>query len=238
MTASDLVLGLLCVTVGASVQGTIGFGAALVAVPLLLLVNPGFVPGPVTVAGLAVNVVMLVVNLGHTDWRGVRWAALGLLPGTLLAGAALSQVNGASLSLLSAGAILAAVGVSAAGFMPRRGRRTLFGAGTLVGYLGTTAGVGGPPMALVYQDAPGQTLRATLPWVFLASASLTLLTLSQTGNLAIADWRTGVVLAPGGFVGFAASRLMIGRINDARLRRLVLAISALSAATVIIRVAL
>lgn len=237
MTALDLALGLLCVTLGASVQATIGFGAALVAVPLLLLLNPAFVPGPITVAGLAVNVVMLVVNFGHTDWRGVRWAVLGLVPGTVLAGVALSQVNGASLSLLSAGAILAAVGVSAAGFVPRRGRRALLGAGLFAGYLGTSAGVGGPPMALVYQDAPGRTIRATLPWVFLASASLTLLALSSTGNLAIADWRTGAVLAPGGFAGFAASRLLVGRINDARLRRLVLAVSALSAATVIIRVA-
>ena len=234
----DLLLGLLMVALGATVQATIGFGAALVAVPLLLLVDPRFVPGPVVIAGLAVNLVMIIVNWGHADWRGVRLALVGLVPGTVLAGVALALVSGTSLSLLSAGAILAAVGISAAGHVPRRGRRTMIGAGFFSGYLGTTAGVGGPPLALAYQDAEGRTIRATLPLVFLVGAGLTLATLVTAGRFAAADLRTGLLLAPGGFVGFATSRALTGRIDDARLRRLVLALSALSASAVIIRIAL
>ena len=238
MTPVQLALGLACVAVGASVQATIGFGAALISVPLLLLVDPGFVPGPVTVAGAAVNLAMLVANRGHADWRGVRWAGAGLVPGTLAAALALHLVSGSSLSLLSAAAILAAVGISAAGHRPRHGPRTLLGAGVLAGYLGTTAGVGGPPLALAYQDAPGRTIRATLPWVFLVSAAMTLAALVATGNFDGADLGTGLFLAPAGFAGFAGSRLLVGRIDDAQLRRLVLTVSALSAAAVIVRVAL
>ena len=51
MSGFELLLGLVCVTAGAAVQSTIGFGAALVSVPLLLLLDPRLVPGPVTVAG-------------------------------------------------------------------------------------------------------------------------------------------------------------------------------------------
>lgn len=238
MSPLELFLGLCCVTIGASVQATIGFGAALVSVPLLLLIDPGFVPGPVTIAGLAVNLVMMASNHGHADWRGVRWAAIGVLPGVVLAGVALSVFSGSSLSLLSAGAILAAVGISAAGIRVRRGRRALIGAGFLSGYMSTTAGVGGPPLALVYQDASGETIRATLPWVFLVGASLTLVTLIATGHFSSGDLGAGLILAPGGFAGFGVSRFAVGRIDDARLRRIVLAVSALSASAVIIRVAL
>lgn len=238
MTLSQLLLGLLVVSVGASVQATIGFGAALVAVPFLLLIGPGFVPGPIVIAGVAVNLVMLMANWGQADWHGVRWSMLGLVPGTALAGLAVARFSDSSLSLLSAGAILAAVGISAAGHVPHRGRRTMLGVGFFSGYLGTTAGVGGPPLALAYQDAPGHTIRGTLPWVFMVSAALTLVALRLSNHLDMADLGTGLFLAPGGFVGFATSRVLVGRIDDASLRRLVLALSALSAAAVIIRVAL
>lgn len=236
MTPLQLLLALLCVTLGAAVQGSIGFGASLVSIPLLLLVNPTLVPGPALVAGITINVIGLVAGIEHTDWRGVRWAVVGLLPGTLVAAVALSIFSGPSVALLSATAVLAAVAVSAAGARPPAGRRTLLGAGFFSGYLNTAAGVGGPPMALAYQDAPARTLRATLPVVFLAATLLTGITLASTGHLTALDWRIGLVLAPGGALGYVAARPVAHRIDGARLRSAVLVVSASSALLAIARV--
>ncbi|MGI8756612.1 MAG: sulfite exporter TauE/SafE family protein [Acidimicrobiales bacterium] len=238
MSAATLVLGLACVTVGATVQATIGFGAALVSVPLLLLVDPRFVPGPIAVAGLAVNVTMAVTQRAHADWPGVRWLAIGLVPGVAVAGLALAAVSGPSLALLSAAAILVAVAISAADRRPPRGRWTLLGAGFFSGYMGTSAGIGGPPLALCYQDAPPRTLRATFAVVFLLTAPLTLATLRVTGHLDASALRAGVALVPGGLLGFALSRPLAGRLADRQVRPVVLAFAALSAAAVIIRVAI
>lgn len=235
MTTTQLVLGLVCVTLGATVHSTIGFGAALLSVPLLLLINPDFVPGPITVAGLAVNLFVLSANRGHADWRGVRWAGLGLLPGTALGAVALILFTGSSLAVLAGSAVLVAVAVCAAGSRLPEGRRTLLGAGFFSGYLGTTAGISGPPLVLAYQDAPAATLRATLSWIFLAGAFLTLLTLRATDHLHAADWRTGLILAPGGLFGFVASRPLVGHVDSDRLRTAVLVVSALSAVAAIAR---
>ena len=51
MTSQVLLLATLVMAFGALVQGVLGFGGALVSVPLLLLMDPRLVPGPTTVAG-------------------------------------------------------------------------------------------------------------------------------------------------------------------------------------------
>lgn len=238
MDASTLLLALACLAIGAAVQGAIGFGASLVSIPLLLLVDPHLVPGPATVAGLSINLIGMAVGLEHVDWRGVRWASIGLIPGTVVAAIVLSVVSGNTVALLSALAVLAAVGVSAAGLRPAGHRRVLLGAGLFSGYLNTTAGVGGPPMALAYQDAPAKTLRATLPVVFLVATAFTIATLARTGHLDGQDWGIGLLLAPGGAIGFFAARGLAERIDGARLRSAVLIVSGLSALAAVARVLL
>lgn len=238
MSPLEIVLALLCVIVGAAVQGSIGFGASLVSIPLLLLVNPMLVPGPAAVAGLTINLIGMGVGAEHTDWRGARWAVVGLIPGTAAAAVVLSVVTGSTVAVLSAVAVLVAVAVSALGARPGSGRRVLLGAGFFSGYLNTTAGVGGPPMALAYRDAPARTLRATLPVVFVAATILTILTLARTGHLSAVDWRTGLILAPGGAIGYCATRNVAQRIDGDRLRTAVLVVSAISALAALVRVAI
>ncbi|MGN6692936.1 MAG: sulfite exporter TauE/SafE family protein [Aquihabitans sp.] len=238
MSPLEIVLALLCVIVGAAVQGSIGFGASLVSIPLLLLVNPMLVPGPAAVAGLTINLIGMGVGVEHADWRGATWAVLGLVPGTVVAAVVLSVVTGNAVAVLSAGAVLAAVAVSASGVRPGTRRRIFLGAGFFSGYLNTTAGVGGPPMALAYQDAPARTLRATLPVVFVAATVLTMITLARTGHLSAVDWRIGLILAPGGAIGYYATRGIAHRIDGDRLRTAVLAVSAVSALAALVRVVL
>jgi uncharacterized membrane protein YfcA len=236
MSPLEIVLALLCVIVGAAVQGSIGFGASLVSIPLLLLVNPMLVPGPAAVAGLTINLIGMGVGAEHADWHGARWAVAGLIPGTAVAAVVLSMATGSAVAVLSAGAVLVAVGVSAVGARPGYGRRILLGAGFFSGYLNTTAGVGGPPMALAYQDAPARTLRATLPVVFVAATILTMITLARTGHLSAVDWRIGLILAPGGAIGYYGTRGVAQRIDGDRLRTAVLVVSAVSALAALARV--
>lgn len=238
MTATQLLLALTCVTAGAAVQGAIGFGAGLVSIPLLLLIDPHLVPGPVIIVGLAMNLLALGVDPRQADWRGARWALVGLVPGTVAASWALSVFTGRSLTVLSGAAVLAAVVISAAGVRPPAGRRTMLGAGFFSGYLSATAGVGGPPLALAYQQAPARTLRATLPIVFVAGGLLAVLTLVATGHLSAVDSRTGLVLAPGAVVGYHVSHRLTRDLDGPWVRRAVLGVSAASALVAIAHVLL
>lgn len=238
MTTPELLAALLAVTAGAAVQGTLGFGAGLVSIPILLLIDPRFVPGPVVIVGLAMNLLALGTDVRHADWRGARWAMLGLLPGTVAATLALSAFTGASLTVASATAVLVAVAISAAGLRPAARRRTMLGAGFFSGYLSGTAGIGGPPLALAYQGAPARTLRATLPAIFVAAGALSLLALARTHHLSALDWRLGLLLAPGSVLGYQVTRRLTADLDAASLRSAVLVVSATSALAAIARVAI
>ena len=71
-------------------NGHVGFGLGILAAPLLLLLDPRLVPGPLLAASL-----VLTVLLARREWRDARrgdlgWALAGRLGGTLAAVAILS----------------------------------------------------------------------------------------------------------------------------------------------------
>ena len=147
---------------GAWVGGGLGFGSALVAAPLLALVDTSFVPGPVTVITTILNLFIIRTADTAAFDRQVRWAVVGLVPGTIAAGATLLALSARGLSIAFAIMVITAVLLTAAGWDVVRRPPTLFGAGVLSGFMGTVSGIGGPPVAILYQHDSGPTLRATL----------------------------------------------------------------------------
>src|SRR4051812_22468649 len=114
---------------GAWVQGGIGFGSALVAAPLLALVDTRFVPGPVTVVTTLLNLFIIRASNAAAFDRDVRWALGGLVPGTIAAGVTLLALSARGLSLAFAVMVLFAVGLTASGWAIAKRPWTLFGAG-------------------------------------------------------------------------------------------------------------
>ena len=47
MSGLQLAFGLVVYAIGRTLQGVLGFGGGLFAVPILALIHPDFVPGPV-----------------------------------------------------------------------------------------------------------------------------------------------------------------------------------------------
>ena len=238
VSLSQLGLALLVVAVGATVQRTVGFGAGLVSVPLLLLIDPDLVPGPVVTANLALILLMSIGTGHHADRHGVRWMVAGLLPGTLVGGIALVVASEEALVVLAAGIVLAAVVAFVTfGGVPVRWR-SLLAAGSLSGFMGATAGIGGPPLALLYSTHPGDTVRATLSRVFLCNWGLIMATLIVTGTLGRAEALTGLALMPGGVLGVLIGRRTARVVDAGQLRTAVLVVATASALAAIARVVL
>lgn len=235
MSPVEMALAIAVVALGATVQRTVGFGAALVSVPLLLLIDADLVPGSFVVANLSLIGMMAIGTGGHADRRGVRWMVVGLPVGTVLAIGALALVPEDLLAVVAGGIVLAAVlAVALYGGVAIR-PRSLWTAGVLSGFMGTTAGVGGPPLALLYSRAPGDTVRATLSRVFLANWVLVLGALALTGRLGRAEVLAGLVMMPGGFLGVLAGRRVSARVEPSQLRTAVLLLSATSAVAAIVQ---
>ena len=81
-----LLLANLVVLLGSCLQGVAGYGIGTLAAPLLFLISPLFIPGPLTLNAAVLSVLMLVRNRTSIRFREVRFAIGGGLAGTQCGG--------------------------------------------------------------------------------------------------------------------------------------------------------
>src|SRR5262249_17513845 len=129
-----------------ALQAAVGLGLALLAVPLLALLDPRLVPGPMLLAGTCLAFASAYRDWSAVDARSFGLALLGLVAGTVCGAVALSLVRTEYLNKVFALLILLAVALSVAGLRVRPTRPALFAGGSAAGVMGTMAGIHGPPI--------------------------------------------------------------------------------------------
>lgn len=225
----------LIVLVGSTLQGSVGFGMGLLASPLLILIDPRFVPGPILLSTL-VLVSLLTLRERHAiDLHGIGWAMVGRVGGTTAAGLVLVALPGDRLVLLFGFLILAGVGMSLSRVRLAPVRPVLVAAGLISGVLGTIASIGGPPMALVYQNESGARIRSTMSGFFIAGTILSLAALRGVGRFGLYEVRLALLMLPALLVGYVLSGWTVGVVDRGHARKAVLAVSAASGVVIVIR---
>jgi uncharacterized membrane protein YfcA len=220
---------------GATVQGAVGFGMALVAAPILVLIHPAIVPGPLMVAGMALTVLVAWRERDSIDLLGVRWGLVGRVPGVALGAWLLSYLPLSAMSLAVGVAVLLGVALASSGRRVTPGPRVLLGAGFVSGVFGTVASIGGPPLALVYQYETGPRLRGTLAGYFIVGGCMSIAALFWVGRFGASELFWTLALLPGTVLGFALSGLFTRWVDAGRTRRAVLAISVAAGVAAVLR---
>jgi uncharacterized protein len=221
------------VFVAAIVQSTIGMGFGQVAAPLLLLINPDFVPVPILIMGMTVAALNAFKGRKMVVLNELGVALGGRIAGSIAAGWVLVFMAGQEyFSLLFAGLILLAIGLSLGKWHIVPDWKTLMIAGTASGFMGTITSVGAPPMGIVYQHSPGLTVRATLNTFFALGTVASLCALGWFGQLRQDHLLFAIVLAPALLVGTWVSKYLTSFV-DRRFRTLVLGICVASSLAVI-----
>jgi len=220
---------------GSVLQGAVGYGLALVAAPILYLVDEHLVPAPLLVTAL-----LLTLSSARRDWhaidfKGLAWGTVGRLPGTVIGAAILAVLPAERLAAPLGLIVLLAVAMSASGVRvaPRPG--TLLLAGLLSGIMGTTSSIGGPPIAMVYQHVPGNQLRGTLGAFFVIGCLMSLAGVAAVGRLGFFELAWGAALLPSVGLGFAISSRLTPWIDRGYTRPAVLAVAAVGGVSVLIR---
>lgn len=221
------------VFVGSVLQATFGFGLGVVAGPVLLLMVPDLMPEALLVATMGLPLFTLSAEGAEADIQGLRWAFIGRVPGMLLGASVLAMVQVRTLEVIVALIVLASVAMSVL-MMRRRvqiGRSavSLAVAGGVSGFSGTTVAVGGPPVALLYQDQSGARVRATLASYFLVGAMLSLVTIAMFGILDVGAVVVGVACIPIVASSHYVTARLRGRLDDDRIRLGVLGLCVISA---------
>jgi uncharacterized membrane protein YfcA len=222
------------VLVGSVLQGSVGFGLGLLAAPVLVILDPSLVPGPVLASSLFLSILVAFREHPSIDLHGVGWALVGRIPGTFLGAAVLALIPRKETSLLVGAMVLLAVVLVATGARVTRTRRALLGAGALSGFMATTTSIGGPPMALLYQDSGGNRVRGTLSGFFLVGLVIALGALSLVGRFGPAEVLSSVLLLPAVLAGFLVSLRVAAILDQGHTRKAVLTASALAGLAAVI----
>ncbi|HEY2773926.1 MAG TPA: sulfite exporter TauE/SafE family protein [Candidatus Binatia bacterium] len=225
----------LAVAVSAWIQGSVGFGYALVSAPLLALLDPALVPGPVMVSSLLLSLSGAVRERSSIDRRGVLLGLVGRLPGVALGAAALAWLPDKQTSVVFGVLVLVAVALSVSGLRLALTTRNLLVTGFASGVMGTMTSIGGPPVALLYQHHEGPRLRSTLNAYFALGSAMSIPALALAGHFGASELLAGSLLLPATMAGFALSAFTRSWIDDGRTRAAVLAVASASALAVVVR---
>ena len=89
MSWFDIAAASATVLVGSILQGSVGFGMGLLASPILMLVDPRFVPAPILLSTMVLTALLTYRERHAIDLAGLRWALAGRIVGTTVAGTVL-----------------------------------------------------------------------------------------------------------------------------------------------------
>lgn len=235
MSGPEFLLVTAIAMAGAVLQGSLGFGLGVFAVPLFFLVDPALVPGPTLAAAMILTVTLAIRERHAVHLADVKWAIVGRVIGVVTALAVLTVVPPKHLSTLLGSLILAAVAITASGIHLPPKPATLVGAGIVSGFMGTSVSVGGPPLALVYQRESGPRVRGTLSMYFVIGATISLIGLHFVHRFGIHQILLALALAPGVILGYLISRRVAPLLDKGYTRMGVLVVSGIMGVVVILR---
>lgn len=230
----ELFFLVFAVGLGAMVQGSVGFGFALVVVPALTLVLPKALPATVLLLSMPMATYMATKERRAIDVSGLVYLLLGRLVGTFGGVVLLFVVPEHYLSVLFGSLVLLAVLTSSfSAKVPLRNQTRAVG-GVASGIMGTAAGIGGPPLALIYQSRSGPEIRATLAIAFSVGTAISLFALWIAGRVGSEQLLLALEFLPALLLGLWGARFVTGVLSGRWLRPAILLFAAVSGLTAVL----
>ncbi|RDE19750.1 sulfite exporter TauE/SafE family protein [Motiliproteus coralliicola] len=228
-----LLLACLIVLVSALVQTTIGFGLALIAVPLLVLIDPQMVPAPLIIVSLLQLSISAWKHRSEIHWKPLWIALITRIPGTALAVWLMGRYGIDGIKIFIATSVLLAVAISLFKFEAEPNQRNHAIAGFFSALSGTTTAIGGPPMALLYQNQPADYVRANLSAYFTIGSMISLAGVAMGGFITAQSWVYVAWFVPATLLGTVLGLRLRHRVNAQLIRPAILVLCSASALIVI-----
>ncbi len=227
MVSVGLIVSFVVVILAAAVSGLIGFGLALVAVPLLLIFfEPAEVVVLLTFISLFTNTVIVQDSWRQVETRSVLslmpWAIIGLILGTeILRSVDPDYIRLGMGVVVVLSAMLLLRDVTIKGIEGRLG--TVF-AGATSGALATSTGIAGPPIVLLFaaRRLPKASFRASNAAYLLVLGGAIIITLFARGIVEVSEVWTAAILVPAAFIGKTLGTVLVKYLLDDAFRKITL----------------
>lgn len=229
-----IIIGVVIVFIGATIQGTVGFGINMLSAPVIAVIAPRAMPSAVVLVALPLCVIAFLREHGSYNRLALPWLLLGILPGTLLGLFIIASVGRSTLQVIIGAITLVGVGLSALRWHVTITPLSSFFAGTVANVFGTASGSSGSPVALLYQNEPAAQTRATLGAFFTGSASTSIIGYLALGRLGMNQFLYALCLLPAMLIGLWISRYFHSYMDAGWFRPSILMLCALAGAVAVI----
>ena len=231
---TDYILVYLVLIIGSCLQSVIGFGLGLLGAPLIFLIMPELVPGPMILNALLLTTLLAVKHQYDIDLKQTGFSILGGTAGVLVAGSVLLYIDAHQYQMLLGVCIIAAVILSMVGVTPRISVISNLIAAMISGFMGTTTSAGGAPMGLLYQAEDKDKIKANLSVFFVYINMFGIAVLWFTDAAGHDDLELFLKCIPAILIGWFASFFINRRINEILIRKLILVVAAFAGTVLIV----
>lgn len=221
--------------VGSILQMATGVTAGIIIVPFLAMISYNLVPVPVAFASLALTVMMACKGREHIDTKNMLQISLGTLTGILLSVFILKNIKFEYMGLLFGSFILISVFISIKIKTFTLNRSINYTGGFVSGVMGSMAAVGGQVLALLFQNHPLESLKATLAFLYTLFSVVMLSIFFMFGEFSYSQFISGIYMMPGFIIGFLVAPIFSKYFNPQYSRTVVLSMASLGAISLIVK---
>ena len=235
MSVLEYLLAAMFVAVGAGTQACIGIGMGLIAGPVLVVIEPTALPGPMLMIAGGINLRNAIADRASLNKSALRRQLLAAPIGLVAGLALLSALSDRSLAIAVSLFVLLAVAVQAIGTRPPQGRLAEYAAGAGTAFSSSVAAIPGPVYAVFASHWQPAALRATLATYMLVVGTVIVGAQTVMGDFGLKQLWLALTLMPAVALGLPFGRWLRPRLAGPRFRMIVLGVAATSATVVLIR---
>lgn len=230
------IIAMLIVTSGAALQSISGLGLAVIASPILFLIDPNFLPTPILILGAILSLLNCLRYYSKLRLDNIRLALFGRIPGSILGVLLLLILPPTFFAICFTFFIMLSLVMTYQHLSIDHTPKNLLLGGFFSGLMATTTSIGGPPISLVYQNSKLATIRAELSLFFLIGTLISLTLLFLSGHIDYLHVQLSLSLIPAIFIGFGLSFWLDKHFKQAYLKPVIATLSILSCVIILIRI--
>ena len=221
--------------VSSILQMATGVSVGIIIVPFLAMISYSLLPVPVVFASLTLTVMMAYQGRRHIDTDNMPQIGLGMLLGIFVAVYILKNIEVQHLGVLFGVLILISVLISIKVKSFKLGRKINYAGGFMSGLIGTLALSGGQILALLFQNHPLSSIKASLAFLYTLFSLAMLLVFYLVGEFSYDDLISGFYLMPGFMIGFFIAPMFSKYFNPKYTKIVVLGMAVFGAFLLIVK---
>jgi len=195
-------------------QMATGVSVGMILVPILALFSYTLIPTPIIFASLVLTIMMAFKGRKHIDVHNVFQINIGMLLGIFVAIFLLKNIHFEYLGVVFGIFILISVFISVKIKSFQLSPSLNYMGGLAAGTMGAMAAVGGQILAMLFQNHPLESIKATLAFLYTLFSIAMLLIFYSFGEFSYEQMLSGLYMMPGFLIGFIVAPMFSKYFNE------------------------